>query len=70
MEWINVNDELPTEIKKYLVMVSRPTAMRPLMEIAVRYTHKPAVNDRKLDANFLVHGVVTHWMPLPEPPKN
>jgi hypothetical protein len=38
------------------------------MEIAGRYTHKPAVNDNRLDANFLIHGLVTHWMELPAEP--
>ena len=69
MEWIKTDKRLPTEIKKYLVMVHRPAQMRATMEIAGRYTHKPAVNDRRLDVNFLIHGLVTHWTPLPEPPK-
>jgi len=68
MEWIKTDERLPTDIKKYLVMVKRPAQMIETMEIAVRYTHKPAVNDRRLDANFLTHGLVTHWMSLPKPP--
>lgn len=68
MEWIKTDEQLPTEIKKYLVMVQRPAQMRATMEIAGRYTHKPAVNDNRLDANFLIHGLVTHWMELPAEP--
>lgn len=68
MEWIKIDERLPTDIKKYLVMVQRPAQMRATMEIAGRYTHKPAVNDRRLDANFLIHGLVTHWMELPTEP--
>ena len=67
-KWIKTDERLPADIKKYLVMVLRPDQMRATMEIAKRYIHKPAVNDRRLDANFLIPGLVTHWMELPTEP--
>lgn len=68
MEWIKTKERLPTAIKPYLVMVHKPAQMRATMEIAGRYIHKPAVNYRRLDDNFLIHGLVTHWMKLPTEP--
>ena len=68
MKWIKTEERLPTENKNYLVMVQRPAQMSSTMEIAGRYTYKPAVNDRRLDANFIIHGLVTHWMELPTKP--
>lgn len=67
--WISVEDRLPEEIERYLVVVERPDEMHPSVKTANRYIHKPAVNDRRMDANFIIHGRVTHWQPLPQPPK-
>lgn len=69
MKWISVKDKLPKEIKKYLVIVRRATQVSNSIEIAGRYTHKPAVGDSQLDKNFMIPGQVTHWMPLPEKPE-
>ena len=66
MGWTRVEDRIPTETKRFLVKVQRPSQMRPTAEFANRYLHKPAVCDEKLDVNFLIHGLVTHWMEIPE----
>lgn len=68
MKWIKTEERLPTEIKKYLVMVERPDQMRSSMELANRYNHKPAVKFSRMDDNFIIQGVVTHWMELPSEP--
>jgi hypothetical protein len=62
MKWVKIEERLPTEIKKYLVMVERPDQIRASMELAKRYNHKPAVKISRMDNNFIIQGVVTHWM--------
>ena len=62
-------DKLPPE-GRYLVFVQRPAQMRPIIEIAKRYIHKPAVKRDEMDDNFLITGTVLQWTYLPDEPKN
>lgn len=68
MEWIKVEDQLPEEGARCLVVVSRPAEMGYRIELANRYTHKPAVKHRNLDDNFLITGIVSHWQYSPKLP--
>ena len=53
-EWISVKDRLPDETKDEYVLV------------VCDYHGKIKVETRKM---WHIDSVVTHWMPLPEPPK-
>lgn len=58
MEWISVKDELPERGNDCLVYMSR-RGSSPTNIVATTFTKYGF--DR---------ACVTHWMPLPEPPKN
>lgn len=64
--WISVNDRLPEEGKECLVFTK---ALIP----AVLCLHPHSIEvDEIEDGNWLLNSsrtVVTHWQPLPEPPK-
>lgn len=61
-EWIGVKDRLPEELRRVLVFVPEK---RGLMG-------KPDIDtDRVANGRWVRWGeYVTHWMPLPEPPKD
>ena len=65
MEWIDVNERLPDKIANYLV----------------HYVHSYSVDDGYWALGIVYYNGsyfswhdtayrITHWMPLPEPPKN
>ncbi len=59
MKWISVKDEQPTNGQRILIL---------------RKHHAPSIQSALYrDKRFLFAGetlrVVTHWMPLPDPPK-
>lgn len=57
-EWISVKDRLPETRKRVLVFIKKPA----------NYTSIDT--DRIVDDRWVRWGrYVTHWMPLPEPPK-
>lgn len=57
-EWISVEDRLPEFNKKVLVYIDS------------KEIHTDEYIDRGYAEYFVVwHSCVTHWMPLPEPPK-
>lgn len=57
-EWISVKDRLPEARKRVLVFVKKPA----------NYTSIDT--DRIVDDRWVRWGrYVTHWMPLPKPPK-
>lgn len=64
MEWVSVKDKLPEKQGRYLIY-GRFTCDCPNQVMEAYYLFKP----RK----FMIDGIysknVTHWMPLPEPPK-
>jgi len=66
MEWISVKDRLPKEYTYCLIYCpqSFPKNIRVLS--ASFYEDDKTFH---CDANEEIHEDVTHWMPLPEPPK-
>ena len=69
--WVRCEDELPKENGFYLVAVKAPHK-------GVRvYEYKPCndmfyENENKWvreNGSYILNHLVTHWMPLPEPPK-
>lgn len=71
MEWISVQDRLPDE-KKCVLLICKNGAMFVGGWITVGYS-KPEVQWRITTAlsstKVLNKGRVTHWMPLPDPPR-
>lgn len=64
MEWISAKEKLPDKPGEYIVFVKnltgRITYFNPVFVASFYYGwHFQACDDN----------VVTHWMPLPEPPK-
>ena len=55
-EWVSVKERLPTESKNYLVYTNYGTIM------VLHFYHK---KKKWISGDEYV----THWMPLPEPPK-
>ena len=62
-EWISVDDKLPKPRKRVLIY-SRHGFCESAFYIGVPGEWRVAWNHEMLDADS-----VTHWMPLPEPPK-
>jgi hypothetical protein len=75
MEWINVKDQLP-EIGREVIVFSpnsndgtgRVTALTRL----IRYEEATQFywDNSYGGSNIYIQSAITHWMPLPEPPKN
>lgn len=59
MEWISVKDKLPLLYDRVLCLYETGT-----MEVSFRVSKKGFCYEE-----FKTTGKVTHWMPLPEPPK-
>ena len=66
MEWIDVNKRLPDSEGRYIVCTKNITGWQPLK-------HNIFISEYMFN-DFIYMGwennPVTHWMPLPEPPKN
>jgi hypothetical protein len=60
MEWINCSDRLPSENEKVLIHLKSG-------HIETDYISNP--KDGNL-WSFVCKNEITHWMPLPEPPKD
>ena len=56
-KWISVADKLPDEDGKYIVCTAKNSV----------YCTKYYAGSKNFGANSTSH--ITHWMPLPEPPK-
>lgn len=67
MEWISVNERLPEREQRVLVSNS-VTKHVTIGEMADEYNYGHWFWGRMFDTD-LGSGVFTHWMPLPEPPK-
>lgn len=69
MDWISVKDKLPEKVEgtHYLVMVKHITLSE--MEVAEWWFDGDERWIWMWEHNGTVHLEVTHWMPLPEPPK-
>lgn len=75
-EWISVNDRLPELGEDVLVYCKAKTPeFTDFIEVSVRNTYKLAPwcdEETAWGIRFIPFGgefEVTHWMPLPEPPK-
>ena len=69
-EWISVKERLPEEGEEYAVVVSG----KPCRNVTLDNAIELAVYDR--DEGWILemwqewtNANITHWMPLPEPPK-
>ena len=62
--WISVKDRLPEEEGTYLVFPRDPCGV-----VTIAWYSGPEDGWLALDGNFYADGVVTHYMPRPEPPK-
>lgn len=62
MEWISVKDRLPEKRKDVLCLFQDNTRIRNRIEISW-------VDSVGCFLYEAIYGEVTHWMPLPEPPK-
>jgi hypothetical protein len=60
MEWINVKDKMPKDYDSVLIYDQR-------VEMAVGYWNK--LFAKWYGTQTLILREVTHWRPLPEPPK-
>lgn len=68
-EWIDVNDVLPTKpVKAIVFAVNGQSYTTEIMSISGR---EPLKNIYKEDTHIGLKTklFITHWMPLPEPPK-
>ena len=61
MEWISVKDRLPDKENEVLVFEFRGDVS---MAYISGYEWRNFESDFKMDSSY-----ITHWMPLPEPPK-
>jgi len=62
--WISVEDKLPIESRRYLCYVSE------INDLGISYFQWNCCYNEKHGFTDNVHSMhVTHWMPLPEPPK-
>lgn len=65
-EWISVKERLPEAGGKYLTI--SPTGIYSVLNYSVRYRAFNAYDEQpKSSLKYSIN--VTHWMPLPEPPK-
>ena len=80
MEWISVKDKLPSENGKYLVAYTNTFGdyidiVRYTLNYEDPYDFVPHLKGRAVwyeygeVEDYEVYNI-THWMPLPEPPKN
>ena len=62
--WISVKDRIPDEQETYLVFRKEPFGA-----VTTAWYSGPENGWLALDGCFYADGVVTYWMPIPEPPK-
>lgn len=72
MEWISVKDKLPTHRQKVLCCTKDSTMQAIFMEKLINEVADYQNVFRTFDGGYykLCLNLITHWMPLPEPPKN
>ena len=63
-EWVSVYDELP-EVGRYVVCIAKRNPFSRFMPMVARIEKNGWVNP--ITEQYISE--VTHWMPLPEPPK-
>ena len=64
-EWISVKDRLPPD-NKYILTYTPNLAVSIITQEYVTYYGE---DDDEWNEYWSMRGNVTHWMPLPEPPK-
>lgn len=64
--WISVNDALPKDCKSVLIYTEKRVIRIAAIYPTLKKDHPYWLGDRPIE---LEYGKVTHWMPLPEPPK-
>ena len=64
--WISVKDRLPPRNGNYLVVTEGLGFFRGCTDIKILYFYNGCF---KLDDKDVYYMNITHWMPLPEPPK-
>ena len=70
-EWISVKDRLPEEDGEYITMTNaRGRSNGVLSQRYVTSTVRGKIMSRWWWNQRLSPWLVTHWMPLPEPPKD
>jgi hypothetical protein len=68
MEWISVKDRLPEKTGYYLTVVDEIAASKTRGVIEIQDLYE-GVDLHKMERILKFQDYVTHWMPLPEPPK-
>lgn len=64
MEWISVNDQLPIgRVVAVLAFNGKDELHRKCVFVSTYFEQTKSFSTEKI-------GLVTHWMPLPEPPKS
>ena len=77
MEWISVKDRLPEEGVEVLIYCN-PDIVQAVFSVGywkgsfdvTDYMNDGFVPDRRICKQGSDYDYVTHWMPLPEPPKS
>jgi hypothetical protein len=67
-EWISVKDRLPKVLQSVLVSLSNKKQTGELVHSGI-FWHKKFCIDGDNSISQKLSKDVTHWMPLPEPPK-
>ena len=63
--WIPVSERLPEEMMRVFIVIKRPSYTNCLsLKLSIGWYDGEYWND-----SFATRYTVTHWMPLPEPPK-
>jgi len=65
MEWINIDEESPVWYKPVLIYC----ANNGLMAIAWKHTDGEEIDFTVFGTDNILMDKVTHWQPLPKPPK-
>lgn len=71
MEWISVNDKLPEAVGGRLLPFDSTAVLayrsHPVSCVGIEYYEH---DSKRWSDDDQYEGEITHWMPLPEPPKN
>lgn len=72
MEWISVNDELPEYRKPVIIggIWNKHDFMVEGVNRLKSTIHNETGKHLDWEKSNGIHMVITHWMPLPEPPKD
>jgi hypothetical protein len=68
MKWISVKDELPKETGHYLIMHTWHGRTSKDHTKVMHFLHTAYETPVMMWYDTKLHPLVTHWMPLPQPP--